>query len=94
MANLLRGALIGAIALGGVAMASDEASAMPVGGLAPAVSSEAGQQLNIQHVYWRYGWRRPGWRYGYGWRRPLGFGIVRPWGWGYRPYGWHRWRRW
>lgn len=94
MANLLRGALVGAIALGGVAMASDEASAMPVGNLAPAVSTEAGQQLKPESVYWRYGWgwRRPGWRYGYGWRRPFGWGGYHPWGWGY--HRWHRWRRW
>ena len=79
-------------------MASDEASAMSVGNLAPSVSSESAQPL-VQHVYWRYGWRRPGWGYGYGWRRPYGYGwrrpygwrVYHPWGWGYRPYGWRRW---
>lgn len=94
MANLLRGALVGAIALGGIAVASDEATAMPVGDLTPAISADAGSQSNVQNVYWRYGygWRRPGWRlgYGYGWRRPgwrYGYGWRRPWGW----RGWRRW---
>ena len=97
MANFLRGALIGAIALGGLAAASTETSAMPVGNLAP-VATEAGLQSNLQNVYWRYGygWRRPwGWRYGYGWHRPWARSFYHPWGWGgYRVYGWRRWHHW
>ena len=95
MTNFLKGALIGAVAFGGLAIASADSYAMPVDNMAPLATTESGQHASIDKVYWRYGWgwRRPyyrrwGWRYGWGWRRPYA-----RWGWR-RPFyhrGYYRW---
>ncbi len=98
MTNFLKGALVGAVAFGGLAITSTDSYAMPVGDMAPLAATESGQHVSIDKVYYRYGWgwRRPfyghyGWRYG--WRRPL---VRYGWGWR-RPfyhYGYRRFRRW
>jgi len=74
-------------ALGGVALASGSASAMPNG--IPHANQITGQTSNMEQarlVCDRWGcWRRPGWG---GWRGAYGF-APRPW-----HRGWHRgWRR-
>ena len=80
----LRIAMIGLAALGGVALASGSASAMP-NGLAHA-DQISNQTSNVEQTHygcseWDHcGWR-PGWRSAYGYYRP-------------HPYGWHRWHRW
>ena len=92
----LKGLIVGALALTGVALATADAQAMPAPSLgSPAVSGTT----SLEKVWYRggYGWRGGfrgyGWRGGYGyrgwgWRRPLyGYGY----GWR-RPYwGWRRW---
>ena len=93
MSTLLKHALVGALALAGVAAAAPSASAMPVSGLAPVVSGDAGTASGIDKVYWHrhFGWRRPlVWRHRFGWH-PYGWHRY---GW-HRPFGWHhRWHRW
>jgi hypothetical protein len=87
----LKYALVGAVALGGLAFATIPASAMPNGlsGLSDA------QLSDVQDARWACGpfrcWWRPNWYGSYGFvRRPW---IGPRWGWG---WGWHRgWRhRW
>ncbi len=90
MTNFLKGALVGAVAFGGLAIASTDSYAMPIGNVAPLAATDSGQHASIDKVYWRYGWRRPAYRYGwrYGWRRP----VVR-YGWGWRRPFYHGYRR-
>ena len=63
-------ALLGALALGGVSLISEPASALPVSGLSPVASNaDVGGPVEQARYYRRgyYGYRRP---YGYGYRRP------------------------
>ena len=88
-------ALIGLAALGGVALSSGTASAMPV---APAQTSSvvvpAGYVCNEWgHCWHRHYWHRQYDGYGYGYYHPHTWG-----GWGWRHHYWHhnwyRWHRW
>jgi hypothetical protein len=85
----LRIAVVALTALGGVALASGSASAMP-NGIANA-GQVAGQSSNLEQVAWicnGWGrcWHRPNWYGAYGYYGP------RPWGW--HPWGWRRWHYW
>lgn len=89
MKSVWKGALAGAIALGGLVAVSQEASALPVLNMNPVVAGTDATALpGIQHVWYRYGygWRRP-FVYGYRpyWRRPFVYGYRRPF-YGYRRY--------
>ena len=73
--------------------AVDAASAGPmsVAPVTPLAASDSAS--NIESVRLVCGpfrcFRRPGWRYGYGYGfRPFGYGYR---GYGYRRYGWRRW---
>jgi hypothetical protein len=76
--------LVAALVLGGLALGTGGASAMPNG----LASAPAAAPSNVENVGWVCGpyhcWGRPGWRSG-----PYGFYGRRPWGWGWRH--WHRW---
>jgi hypothetical protein len=78
----LKHSLIAALALGGAAVGSGEASAMPDG--LPSVSAAA--PSNVENVRWVCGPYRCWWQPG-----PYYYGVYgpRPWGWGWRR--WHRW---
>jgi hypothetical protein len=83
----LRIAVVALTALGGVALASGSASAMP-NGIANG-SQLAGQSSNLEQVVWVCNglgrcWHRPNWYGAYGYYGP------RPWGW----HRWHYWHRW
>jgi hypothetical protein len=74
--------------LGGVALASTAASAMPNG--LPQADQIAGQTSNVEQVRyvcnaWGRCWWRPNWYGAYGYYRP-----HHHWGW----HRWHRWHRW
>ena len=91
----LRIAMIALAALGGAALGSTAASAMPNG--LPHADQIAGQSANVDQVrYVCNGWGRCFWRpnyYGaYGYHRPHWYGAYGY----YRPHrsGWHRWHRW
>jgi hypothetical protein len=80
-------ALVGLVALGGVALSTTVASAMPV-----AIPGQISQASNIQQAAyvcnaWGQCWHQPG----YGYYHPQyygGWGWHRHWG-----YGWHHWHR-
>jgi hypothetical protein len=83
-------ALVGLAALGGVALSSAAASAMPV-----AVPGQAAQASNAQQAAyfcnaWGHCWHQPTYAYGYGYYHPHYYGG---WGWHHR-WGWHHWHRW
>ena len=59
MMKFLKGAVAGAVAVGGLLAVSDVATAMPVDNVRPAASAGAGVSTAIQPVYY----------YGYGYRR-------------------------
>jgi hypothetical protein len=60
-----------------------------VGGLAPVSKNHTSENVGY---YYRRGWRRP--HYGYGYRPYYGYGWRRPYyGYGYRPYYGYGWRR-
>jgi hypothetical protein len=76
--------LAGIAALGGVALSSVSASAMPA-----AIPGQAPNLLQANYICngWGHCWHRPA--YGYGYYHPHywgGWGWHRGWG-----YGWHRW---
>ena len=88
MVKSLKMTLVAAAALGGVAMASGSASAMPMAGLDKSAATVAGKVENVRWVcgpfrcfyrpgfyggYGGYGWR------GYGWRGGYGYGWRRRW---------------
>ena len=80
-------ALVGLAALGGVALSSAAASAMPV-----AIPGQALQTSNVQQAAyvcneWGRCWHQPTYGYGYGYYHPHYYGG---WGWHHR-WGWHRW---
>ena len=91
-------ALVGLAALGGVALSTGAASAMPV-----AIPAQAAQTSNVQQAAlvcneWGHCWHQPS--YGYGYR----YGYYHPhywhhWhphyygGWGGYGGGWHHWHR-
>jgi hypothetical protein len=86
-------ALVGLAALGGVALSSAAASAMPV-----AVPAQAAQASNVQQAAyvcnaWGRCWHQPTYAHGYG------YGYYHPhydggWGWHHRWGYWHRWHHW
>jgi hypothetical protein len=78
----LKFALVAAVALGGLALASGSASAMPNG----LPSASTALSANVQDVRWVCGPYRCWWRPGYAY-----YGPGPRWGWG---GGWHRWHRW
>ena len=88
MKAVLKGALAGAIALGGLAMAAQEATAMPASNMNPAVAgADAAAVPGMEQVWYRYGYyRRPFvyYRRPY-WRRPFVYGYRRPF-YGYRRF--------
>jgi hypothetical protein len=80
-------ALVGLAALGGVALSSAAASAMPV-----AIPGQAAQASNVQQAAyvcneWGHCWYQP--TFGYGCYRPHFYG-----GWGWHWRRWRHWRRW
>jgi hypothetical protein len=79
--------LVAAVTLGGVALASNPASAMPNG--LSALSEQ--QASDVQDVRWVCGpfrcWWRPNWYGGYGFVGPRPW-IGRRWGWGWRRRWW------
>jgi hypothetical protein len=95
-------ALAGFAALGGVALATVPASAMPV-----TIPGQASQASNVEQAdyvcnRWGHCWHRPtdsdGYNHGgWGWHRGWGGYGWHHWhphyhgGWG---YGWHRWHHW
>jgi hypothetical protein len=103
-------ALVGLAALGGVALSTGAASAMPVG--IPAQSSNIEQAAYVcngwGHCWWRpdYAYGHPHWGYGGwhhwhhgwgygGWHHAWGYGGWHRWHHGWGDSGWgHRWRRW
>ena len=85
----IKGFILGAMALLGVAMAVPEAQAMPIQPLSPAVASAETGTAQVEKAYFYGGYRRPFYR-GYGFRRPF-YGYRRPYGFGFRPfYGYRR----
>jgi hypothetical protein len=81
-------ALVGLAALGGVALSSAAASAMPV-----AIPGQAAQASNVQQAAyvcnaWGHCWHQPTYAYGYGYYHPHYYGG---WGWHHRWGYWHRW---
>jgi hypothetical protein len=82
-------ALAAGVILGGLGLAGGAASALPVGGLDPAIAVPADAQ-GLQDVRWvcgPYGCRWvPGPYWGPRWGHPY-------WGWGHR-WGYGHWRRW
>ena len=87
-------ALVGLAALGGVALSSAAASAMPV-----AVPVQAAQASNVQQAAyvcneWGHCWHRHSYGEGYYPHTWGGYGWHRHWGgWG-GGYGWHHWHQW
>jgi hypothetical protein len=103
-------ALVGLAALGGVALSSGTASAMPV-----AVPAQASPVVRAAYVCneWGHCWHQHDYGYGYyhphywgGWYRHWGYGWrAHTWhphywgGWGWHRHwgygdGWHHWHRW
>jgi hypothetical protein len=93
-------ALVGLAALGGVALSSAAASAMPV-----AVPAQASPVARAAYACneWGHCWHQH--YYGYGYYHPHYWGgWHRHWGYGWRPHywhrhwgyggGWHHWHRW
>ena len=81
MSHPLTFALLGALALGGVALISEPASALPLSGLLPVASTtDLGGSVEQARYYRRGFYRRGfGFRRGYyGYRRPYGYGYRRP----------------
>jgi hypothetical protein len=80
-------ALVGLVALGGAAMSSGAASAMPVGLATNTDIASNIEQARIVCGRWGHCWNTPGYYGAYGYYAPRHYG-------GYG-YGWHRgWRRW
>ena len=83
-------ALVGLAALGGVALSSAAASAMPVGIPAHAARASNVQQAAYVCNAWGHCWHQPRYGYAYGYYQPHYYGG---WGWHHR-WGWHHWHRW
>ena len=87
----LQYALVAAAALGGLAVASSPASALP--NFVPTISTESPSDIQDvrwvcgpYHCWWHHSWygsygAGPGWEPGWGWRHH----------WGWRPWGWRHW---
>jgi hypothetical protein len=83
MKTLMKFALATGVTIAGLGFAASSASALPAGGLDPAVATSADVAQGVQDVRWVCGPFRCFWRPNY-------YG-----GYGWRGYGWHRgWRRW
>jgi hypothetical protein len=80
-------ALIGIAALGGVALSSGAASAMPVA--VPVQASSVVVPAGYVCNEWGNCWHRHYYGYGYGYYHPHYWG-----GWGWHHHYWHRWHRW
>ena len=81
MTRPLTFALLGALALGGVSLISEPASALPVSGLSPVASNADVGGTVEQARYYRRGYDRRGFGFRrgyYGYRRPYGYGYRRP----------------
>jgi hypothetical protein len=83
----LASALVGIVALGGVALSSLPASAMTI--IVPGQASQTSNVIQADYVCnpWHC-WHRP--YYGGGSYQPQYYGG---WGW-HRGWGWHHWHRW
>jgi hypothetical protein len=82
----LKAVVVGLAALGGIALTTAGASAMPNG--LPQAGQIAGQTARVEQARlvcdaWGRCWHRPNWYGAYGY-----YGYHRPWGW---HRGWHRW---
>ena len=87
----LKFALVGLAALGGAALSTETASAMPIGSVTiPDIASNIDQVRLVCNAYGRC-WRAPGYAYGY-----YGGGPVIRYGYGGYGYGrgWRGGRRW
>jgi hypothetical protein len=85
--SIVKGALPAVAAAGFIAMTAGSAPAFTLS--APSLD-KPGADSNVEKAYYGWGWRRPwGYGYGWGWPRPwaygYGWGWRRPWGYG---YGW------
>ena len=85
----LKAVVVGLAALGGIALTTAGASAMPNG--LPQAGRIVGQTAKVEQARlvcnaWGRCWHRPNWYGAYGY-----YGHHRPWGW---HHGWHRWHRW
>ena len=80
-------ALVGLAALGGVALSTAEASAMPAPNSGRALQASNVEQAAYVCNAWGHCWHRPS--YGDGYYHPHYYG-----GWGYGWHRWHRWHRW
>ena len=88
--------LAGLAVLGGLALSSGTASAMPVMNPAPLAQTGLVQQANYVCNAWGHCWQRPYYGYyhphyygGWGWRWHRHYYG----GWGWHPW-WHRWHHW
>jgi len=91
----LKAVVVGLAALGGIALTTAGASAMPNG--LPRADRIAGQTANVDQVRMvcnAYGrcWWRPNYYGAYGYR-PNYYRSYNYYGY-HRPWGWHRWHRW
>jgi hypothetical protein len=75
-------ALAAAIALGGIAVQSVGASAMPLVDAAPATLAHTIEGPAAIQAYWHHGWHRHwGYHRHWGWRRHWGWHRHHHWGW-------------
>jgi len=81
----LKFVVVGLAALGGVALASGSALAMPNG--IPHAGAISKVESNVDQVRWVCN------QWGRCWHRPNFYGAYGYYG-GPRPWGWHRWHRW
>jgi hypothetical protein len=93
MFKFLKAALVAAIAFGGIALQSEDASAVPMVDINPAIVAHSEAASGIIEAQWHRGWHGGGWHGGWhrGWH---GGGWHGGWhrGWhggGWRRGGWH-----
>jgi hypothetical protein len=82
----LKAVVVGLTALGGVALTTAGASAMPNG--IPQAGEIAGQTANVDQI------RLVCNAFGRCWHRPNFYGAYAYYGYRPRPYGWHHWHHW
>jgi hypothetical protein len=89
--GIVKAALPVVAAAGFIAMTATSTPAFTL--FAPSLDKSV-EASNVENAYYGWGWRRPwGYGYGWGWRRPWGYGYgwgwPHPWGYGYG-WGWRR----
>jgi hypothetical protein len=88
MKTSLKIALATGLTIAGLGFAASSASALPAGGLDPAIATSSDLAQGVQDVRWVCGYWGCHWRPNY-------YGFYGGYGW-HRPYygGWHRWGGW